>query len=358
VTFSVGGVSRPIIAPEEFSAERPHLARPYRTDPDGVRGPTPWAARGTSYRRTSRGYYLPASISGDTAEQRIVEAAQVLPSLGGVTGWAALRWMGARWLTGVDAGGELRRVDLVTGYCDILSQAGFLVSQERLGPTELVVHDGLSVTEPVRSLYFAMRYAPSVRAAVVLADMTAYDDVVSLAELAAYCPANRGWTGAPQAREALSLADENAWSPKEVDTRLCWQLDADLPRPLTNRPVFDRWGHHIGTPDLLDVEAGLVVQYHGATHLDPAQRRVDLGSEAAYRAFGLETLEVVGRMTRGELVDRMLAARRRSRFEAESTRAWTADPPGWWTPTTSVAVRRSLADDQRRRMLAYRRISA
>lgn len=349
---------RPIIAPEEFSPERAHLVRPFRTDPAGVVGPTPWAARGTSYRRTSRGYYLPATFAADSAEQRIVEAAQVLPSFGGVTGWAALHWAGARWLTGVDAAGELRCVDLATGYCDIVNQAGFLVSQERLGPDELVVHDGLSVTEPVRSLYFAMRYAPSVRAAVVLADMTAYDDVVSLAQLADYCPAHRGWTGAPQAREALSLADENAWSPKEVDTRLCWQLDADLPRPLTNRPVFDRSGRHIGTPDLLDAGAGLVVQYHGATHLHPAQRRVDLGSEAAYRGVGLETLEIVGGMSRGEMVDRMTDARRRSRFEAESTRAWTVEPPSWWNPTTSVAVRRALADDQRRRMLGYRRISA
>jgi hypothetical protein len=30
-----------------------------------------------------------------TTEQRIVEAAAVLPAYGGVTGWAALRWLGA-----------------------------------------------------------------------------------------------------------------------------------------------------------------------------------------------------------------------------------------------------------------------
>ena len=33
-------------------------------------------------------------VDSDSVEQRIVEAAAVLPSYGGVTGWAALRWAG------------------------------------------------------------------------------------------------------------------------------------------------------------------------------------------------------------------------------------------------------------------------
>jgi hypothetical protein len=355
---TVDGMSNPILQPRPFSAERPHLVRPMRVDPSGLSGPTPWAARGAAYRRTSRGYYLPASVANDAPEQRIVEAAQVLPRVGGVTGWAALRWLGARWLTGINAAGEPRPVDLATGYCDILNQVGFIVSQERLGPSELLVYDGLLITEPVRSLYFAMRYAENVRAAVVLADMTAYDDVVSLDELAAYCLANRGWTGAPQARQALALANESAWSPKEVETRLCWELDAELPRPLTNQPIFDLSGRHLGTPDLLDLEAGVVVQYHGAVHLDPAQRRVDLGSEAVFRGLGLETLEVVAGMSRADVAARMIAARSRARFQAESDRSWTVVPPPWWTPTTTVADRRALTDDQQRVMLAYRRVFA
>jgi len=328
-----------------------------RVDVTGVSGPTPWAARGSAYRRTSRGYYLPASITNDSPEQRIIEAAEVLPSQGGVTGWAALYWLGARWLTGTGAVGERRRVDLATGYCDILSQAGFLVSQERLGPAELFVHDGLSLTDPLRSLYFAMRYAASVREAVVCADMAAYDDIVSLDDLGAYCVTNRGWTGAPQAREACALADENAWSPKEVDTRLCWMLDAELPRPLTNRPIFDRAGRHVGTPDLLDAEAGLVVEYQGAVHLDPVQRRADLGREARFRALGLETLDVMSGLSRAEVADRMRAARARASFQAESSRPWTVEPPSWWVPTTSVRERRALSEDQRRLMLGYRQIA-
>ena len=40
------------------------------------------------------------------------------------------------------------------------------------------------------------------------------------------------------------------------------------PRPLCNVPVFDRFGQHIGTPDLLDPVAGVVGEYDGALHLE------------------------------------------------------------------------------------------
>lgn len=73
------------------------LTDPVRPDPRGVRGPTPKQARGPYWRRTSRGLFVPAEVDGGLPEQRVVEAAAVLPAFGGVTGWGALRWMGAQW---------------------------------------------------------------------------------------------------------------------------------------------------------------------------------------------------------------------------------------------------------------------
>ena len=46
-----------------------------------------------------------------------------------------------------------------------------------------------------------------------------------------------------------------------------WPLDLGLAQPLTNRPVFDLSGRHLGTPDLIDVTAGLAIQYNGSLHL-------------------------------------------------------------------------------------------
>ena len=52
---------------------------------------------------------MPASVE-QTVEQRILEAAAVLPEHGDVTGWAGLRWMGGQWFSGVGVNGLERPV--------------------------------------------------------------------------------------------------------------------------------------------------------------------------------------------------------------------------------------------------------
>jgi hypothetical protein len=148
-------------------------------------------------------------------EQRIVEAAAVLPSYGGLTGWAALRWMGASWMTGLAPDRQTPLpVIVATAGDDIRPQPGIEVSAERLNPRELMVHDGVRVTIAVRSVCFEMRYAGSVRAAVVAADLAMQADLVSLDELWSFAATLSGWTGIPRCREALPLAHENSWSPR------------------------------------------------------------------------------------------------------------------------------------------------
>src|SRR4051794_40285483 len=217
------------------------LVDPMRLDPTGATGPTPAQARTRSWRRSSRGLYVPAGVDESVPEQRIVEAAAVLPAYGGVTGWAALRWLGASWMTGLAPGGQTPLpVVLVTAGDDIRPQPGIQISAERLNPRELTVHDELRMTIAVRSVSFEMRYAASVRAAVVAADMAMQADLVSLDEMWSFVSTLSGWTGVPRCREALALAHENSWSPRETShLRLIWVVDAGLPWPLCNVPVFD-----------------------------------------------------------------------------------------------------------------------
>ena len=301
---------------------------------------------------------MPADVDGSVPEQRIVEAAAVLPAYGGVTGWAALRWLGASWMTGVAPDGQTALpVVLVTAGDDIRAQPGIQVSAERLNPAELAVHDGLRVTIAVRSTSFEMRYAASVRAAVVAVDMAMQADLVSLEEMWSFVATLSGWTGVPQCREALTLAHENSWSPRETShLRLIWILDAGLPRPLCNVPVFDRSGRHLGTPDLLDEEAGVVGEYDGSLHLQGVQRGRDVRREEAFRAVGLEYFTVVAADAREPevVVRRMLATRARARFAPESARAWTLAKPHWWIPTETVAQRRALTAEQRQRLFRNR----
>jgi hypothetical protein len=229
--------------------------------------------------------------------------------------------------------------------------------QERLNPADVITVDGLRVTVPARSVCFEMRYAANEREAVVFFDMAAYSDLVSIDEEAAYALAHPGWTGIPQAREALGLVDENSWSPWETQMRLVWVLDAGLPRPLCNRPIFDLRGRHIGTPDIFDPERGVAGEYDSDLHLTGARRSRDLRREGLFRGVGLEYFAVLaGDIARPEIaVQRMIAARERAPDIPESRRAWTLTPPAWWTESHTVDQRRALTGRKRDVVLRLRR---
>jgi hypothetical protein len=299
---------------------------------------------------------VPADVSRDAVEQRIVEAAAVLPPGAAVTGWAALRWAGGGWFDGLgpDGTGELP-VTLAVGDSTIGSQPGFEISEEHLRPYDLQLIDGLPVTIPERSVTYLMRHAATLLEAVIAVDMAAYNDLVSVAEVAAYLPTMPAWTGIQQCRTATALANENAWSPREVGVRLTWERHARLPRLLANQPVFDTRGRHIGTPDLLDEEAGVVIEYDGALHLAGAQRRRDRDREEAFRRVGLEYLTVLAGDPQPHLVARMQSLRQRALARPARPREWTTGLPAWWIPTVSVDQRRSLDQVQRDRLLRLRR---
>ncbi|WP_445259162.1 hypothetical protein [Nocardioides aurantiacus] len=293
-------------------------------------------------------------------EQRIVEAAAVLPEIGGVTGWAGLRWAGGVWFDGRAPDGRPRDVDLATCYEDVRDRPGMQVCQERLPPSELVDHEGVRTTLPVRSLFFVLRRAPDLRTAVIAADMAAYSDLVSLDEAWTYAMAHPGWTGVPQARQALLLAAENSWSPRETALRLVWTLDAGMDEPLCNCPVFDLAGRLIGVPDLIDPESGLCGEYDGAVHLVGPQRARDLRRLDHLRDHGLEPVVVLAddMADRERVVRRLLAGDERARRTPAAERRWTLDPPPWWKPTHTVALRRALAAEDAARLLAHRRRTA
>lgn len=337
---------------------RPGVVLPVGIDPTGQAGPTRMQARGRRWRRVSRGRYVPVGVDGSRPEQRIVEAADVLPAYGAVTGWAALRWAGGFWFDGLTAGGTSEQpVALAVAHHDIRPQPGIEVSQEHLDRRDLTTLDGLPLTIAERSLLFEMRHARSDRDAVVAFGMAAYNDLVSSEELTCFLDRHRGWSGTPRTRRAMDLADENWWSPQEVRMHLTWRIDADLPKALSNHPVFDRVGRHIGTPDLLDPVAGVAGQYDGGLHLEGTQRLRDRAIEEAYRRVGLEYFTILGGDfgDRGRTVDRMLQTRSRARFAAESRREWTIELPPWWIPTFTVDQRRNLTTSDRERLLRYRR---
>ena len=343
----------PHFEPRRWSAERPQVVMPVALDPTGRAGPTTRQSRGRRWRRVWRGLYVPASVDSSDPQQRVLEAAALLPNTGAVTGWAAYAWVGAKWFAGM---GEARPVTLATYGHKILAQPGLAISAERMPPQERCWIDGLPVTNPARSIVFEIRYSADLREAVRWLDLALASDQVSLNEAAAHISTLNGWTGVGVAREAISLADENVWSPREVDLRLLWRIDLGLTALVCNRPVFDLNGRHIGTPDVLDLEAGVVGEYDGKLHLEGKRRAVDIEREGLFRAAGLEYVTMVSRDIGDPsgFLRRTLEARSRARRIAVADRRWTIDPPRWWTPTHTVEQRRALDAVQRERVLSSR----
>lgn len=331
---------------------------PVRVDPSGLRGPTPGQVRGKKWRSPFHGWHVPTAIDGGDPAQRTVEAAELLHVGEAVTGWAALGWEGGHWFRGTAGDGRLLRpVPLVTCR-HVRKQPGVVISQEFVGPNERRFVDGLVITTTLRSVCYEARYADTLLGAVVAVDMAAYSDLVSIDELAAYVRSRMAPTGIGLAREAVVLADENSWSPREVLMRLVWTLQGEHHRPLCNVPVFDRWGRHVGTPDLLDPVAGVVGEYDSDLHLVGAQRAKDVRREGAFRSLGLEYVTMLGSDQADHFtsfLSRLDTAYDNARYAAESTREWTITPPASWTQTSTVAARRDLPSHLRDRLLRYRR---
>lgn len=349
-----------VFEPPAFHSDRPGLVLPVRIDPTGEAGPTRAQARGRRWRAAFHGWYVPDEVDADDPYQRILEASVLLPAHGAVTGWAALRWQQAVWFDGIAQDGHSPRpVPLATGGRTLRQQHGIIVSEERLPPSELCVVDGLRITHPLRSTSFEMRHVRFDDQAVAALDMAAFCDLVSIEEMAEYVARMLPVTGVPRCRRVVGLADENSWSPLETRMRLLWEGSGERPRPLCNVPVFDRWGRHVATPDLIDPVAGIVGEYEGSVHLVAARRAQDLRREHELRDLGLEYVTMVGADLEdpGGLQSRIAAAYERARRHPAEVRAWTIDPPSWWVSTRTVAERRALDEALRERLLAHRRVA-
>lgn len=318
-----------------------------RVDPGGRSGPTRGQAAGPRWRQTSRGFHVRADVA-QTPAQRAAEQSRRLPVGGALTGWAALHLLGATYLDGVAPDGmTLLPVPLALGSRgNIRDSAEVELLREPVSADDVVWVRGVPCARAERAAFDALRLAPSLVEAVVVADMTAYDELSSIDRMRAYVEAHPGWRGVEQARNALDLADENSWSPNETRTRDIWVVDAGLPPPRVNVPVFDRRGRLLGYPDLLDEEAGLVCEFDGADHRRAARHSSDVGREDVFRRHLLEVTRVTGPdlLVKDRVARRLVAARSRARWLPPDHRSWTTSPPPGWQPVLPLEVRLTERD--------------
>lgn len=227
--------------------------------------------------------------------QRALVAASALPDDGALGGWAAAYLLGARDLDGSTADPE--RFDPVLLCLQRPRQRrwwpGVRPFRSDLDPGDVVERDGVAVTSALRTAFDLGRLAPSLTEAVVALDVVVRDLAVDPVQLASYAWERPGRRGLPQLRQALGLVDPRSRSPQESRTRMLWVLEGGLPAPKVNWPVLDLDGRLLGEVDLLDADAGLVVEYDGAHHADADQRGTDATRHETLDRHGLQVVRLV-----------------------------------------------------------------
>lgn len=299
------------------------------------RGVSRSSTSGQRWRRSSYGHYVPADQHLSTA-QRIVDLLPCLRDGGAFAGWAAAFVQGVDWMDGLDSlTGQALAVPLCLGP-DVHRRSTPTVRyvRDRLTDAEVVRRHGLPVTDPFRTAFDTGRWASSLTEAVVALDALAHFGLVSLPTLSSYVAGHPGWPGVSQVRRALSLADAAVRSPWESRLRMVYVLEAGLGRPMVNRSVFSHTGRLLGIADLIDEEAGLVLEYDGSGHREWRQHNSDNEREEAFEGAGLVVVRADShdyRHKRARLIERMVGGRRRGMARDRRGDRWTLTPPSWAT---------------------------
>lgn len=268
----------------------PLLVAPVRVGPGG---PTPKQSRGPRWRTTSPGLFVPAEVSDDLVEQRILE---VSVRGGVVTGWAALRLHRGGFFDGLDRDGSTRLPVPVAACGERLgSRSGTEVVRDRIPPDDITVVHGIRCATVERALFDEMRRIGEVREAAIAIGAACAAKLTTVHRMRIYTSTRRWYRDVRMCREAVEMAVGDCRSPQEDRFRLIWEYDARWGRPLINQTVVDLEGRFVAMPDLLDVKRGVIGEYSGAGHRDLDHHESDLIRWDDVRRVGLEVVEVVGR---------------------------------------------------------------
>jgi hypothetical protein len=289
--------------------------------------------RSGNWRRTSRGYFAPASAPEGSAGQRILNAAPLIPVHGALAGWAAAYVHGADLLDGVDSatmrplpvtiklGSDLGRAD--TGNVHYV--------RDQLREAEREIRYGLPVTNPVRTALDGARWAADRVEAVVFLDQITRALGVRVDDLEAAAAASRQ-AGLPLVRQVLPLVEPACASPWESRLRMFYIGPARLPRPLVNMPMFDLDEQFLGIADLFDPEAGLVSEFDGQKHRLRRQHRADNLREENLEGANLVVCRVDSLDLRYPvpLAERLRERHAQGRSRDRRRDRWTLVEPDWW----------------------------
>ncbi len=148
--------------------------------------------------------------------------------------------------------------------------------QQSLEPDEVVAGVWVSCTSPLRT-WFDLAGTLSLDDLVMAGDflLRRRNPLTTVDALDTFLAGKRGKPGYRRAMRARALMRPNTDSPKETELRLLL-IRNGLPEPGVNIPIFDETGGWIQDPDLSYEKEKVAIQYDGAHHANPAQRRSDI----------------------------------------------------------------------------------
>lgn len=181
-----------------------------------------------------------------------------------VTGVAASALHGAEWV-GADVPIEL-----------VLKCArppnGIVARNERILDDEITCVGGLPVATPARTAFDLGRYLERGQA-IARMDALMRARAFSTEEVLLLAKRYRGARGVKLLKDALPLVDGGAASPRETWLRLAY-IDAGLPCPTTQIPIFDADGRLLRTVDMAWEEFMVIAEYDGDQHRTDRQQYV------------------------------------------------------------------------------------
>ncbi|GFG74239.1 DUF559 domain-containing protein [Mycobacterium botniense] len=262
----------------------------------------PERAMRSLYERAYPGVYVPAGVEL-TAGQRAEAAWLWSRRRAVVAGNSAAALLGAKWVSPA--------LDAELIYGNRRPPVGITVHSETLLPGEIVKVDGIAVTSSARTAFDIGRRTVSRLLAVQRLDALTNATDVKVNEIEAVMAGHRGSRGLARLRRILPLIDGGAESPPETRTRLVL-IDAGLPPPRTQIPIYDEYGDFVARLDMGYEELRVGIEYDGIQHwMDRKQRDRDIDRHSALLDLGWTIIRVSSellRHRRGTFIGRVVAA--------------------------------------------------
>jgi hypothetical protein len=218
---------------------------------------------------------------------------------GVVAGFAAAALHGSKWV------GDTTTVELFHENRHRLP--GLRTRGDRIGEDEIVIVDGVPVSSPTRTALDLGCWYPTT-SGVAAIDALARATDIKAADVELLAQRYPGRRGIARARLAISLFDSGAQSPKETWLRLVL-MQAGLPRPQTQIPVFDEFGSAIAYLDMGWEDVKVAVDYDGDHHRsDRSQYNWDIRRLERLQHRGWTLIRVVAGDRPADIVRRVRTA--------------------------------------------------